>query len=117
MGALDKIRRRLRWRESARRARGHAPAPFVVGVPRSGTTLLRLMLDAHPQLAIPPETHFLPGLLCPRMALPGLVLGQRLGGHAMRELFLRKITAYSTWNDLHLPLPQFRANLEAIRPF
>ena len=39
------------------------PAPFVVGVGRSGTTLLRLMLDAHPQLAIPPETHFLPALI------------------------------------------------------
>jgi Sulfotransferase family len=39
------------------------PAPFVVGVGRSGTTLLRLMLDAHPQLAIPPETQFLPDLL------------------------------------------------------
>jgi len=39
------------------------PAPFVVGVGRSGTTLLRLMLDAHPALAIPPETHFLPALI------------------------------------------------------
>ena len=38
------------------------PAPFIVGVPRSGTTLLRLMLDAHSELAIPPETHFLPKL-------------------------------------------------------
>src|SRR5262249_25559921 len=27
--------------------------------PRSGTTLLRLMLNAHPDLAIPPETGFL----------------------------------------------------------
>ena len=33
--------------------------PIVVGAPRSGTTLLRLMLDAHPELAIPPETSFL----------------------------------------------------------
>ncbi len=31
---------------------------FVVGMPRSGTTLLSSMLDAHPQLAICPETHF-----------------------------------------------------------
>lgn len=35
------------------------PFPIVVGVPRSGTTLLRFILDAHPQLAIPPETGFL----------------------------------------------------------
>jgi hypothetical protein len=41
---------------------GLAPAPFVVGVGRSGTTLLRLMLDAHPLLAIGPETQFVPEL-------------------------------------------------------
>jgi hypothetical protein len=39
------------------------PSPFVVGLGRSGTTLLRLMLDAHPQLAIPPETHFAVGVI------------------------------------------------------
>ncbi len=37
--------------------------PFVVGANRSGTTLLRLMLDAHPELAIPPETFFVPNLI------------------------------------------------------
>jgi hypothetical protein len=31
---------------------------FVVGCPRSGTTLLQLMLHAHPRIAIPPETRF-----------------------------------------------------------
>jgi hypothetical protein len=35
------------------------PVPFIVGVPRSGTTMLRLMLDAHSELAIPPKTMFL----------------------------------------------------------
>jgi len=39
------------------------PVPFVVGMNRSGTTLLRMMLDAHPQLVIPPETHFVPDLI------------------------------------------------------
>ncbi len=39
------------------------PFPFVVGMNRSGTTLLRMMLDAHPQLTIPPETHFVPDLI------------------------------------------------------
>ena len=34
------------------------PFPFVVGSIRSGTTLLRLMLDAHPDLAVPPESYF-----------------------------------------------------------
>jgi hypothetical protein len=32
---------------------------FVVGCPRSGTTLLTLMLSSHSRLAIPPETRFL----------------------------------------------------------
>jgi hypothetical protein len=39
------------------------PVPFVVGMNRSGTTLLRMMLDAHPRLTIPPETHFVPDLI------------------------------------------------------
>lgn len=32
---------------------------FVVGCPRSGTTMLQLMLHAHRRMAIPPETRFL----------------------------------------------------------
>ncbi|GII75600.1 sulfotransferase [Sphaerisporangium rufum] len=32
---------------------------FVVGCPRSGTTLLQLMLHAHRRIAVPPETRFL----------------------------------------------------------
>ncbi|WP_215607695.1 sulfotransferase family protein [Leptothoe spongobia] len=32
---------------------------FVVGMPRSGTTLLTTMLSAHPHIAISPESHFL----------------------------------------------------------
>jgi LPS sulfotransferase NodH len=31
---------------------------FVVGCPRSGTTMLQLMLHAHPRIAIPPESRF-----------------------------------------------------------
>jgi hypothetical protein len=48
-----------------RRAPGdRRPAtPWVVGVGRSGTTLLRMMLDAHPDLAIPAETHFVPAVI------------------------------------------------------
>src|SRR5210317_1131217 len=34
------------------------PYVFVVGCPRSGTTLLQRMLDNHPQLTISNDTHF-----------------------------------------------------------
>lgn len=65
-----------------------APAPIVVGVGRSGTTLLRLMLDAHPELAIPSETHFLAGMLNHPPE----------GG----EAFVATLIAAHTWNDFHL---------------
>jgi len=32
---------------------------FIVGCPRSGTTLLQQILNAHPEVAIAPETHFI----------------------------------------------------------
>jgi hypothetical protein len=34
------------------------PFPFVVGCDRSGTTLLRALLDSHPHLAVPSESYF-----------------------------------------------------------
>lgn len=40
--------------------RSEANAPiFIIGNPRSGTTLLRLMLTCHPNIVIPPEGGFL----------------------------------------------------------
>jgi len=38
------------------------PFLFIVGCPRSGTTLVQRMLNAHPQLAIAPESHWIPRL-------------------------------------------------------
>lgn len=61
------------------------PAPFIVGVPRSGTTLLRLMLDAHPALSIPPKTNFLK-----------LFLGQENQKIELSE-FVRKIAITPKW--------------------
>src|SRR5918996_5486464 len=55
------MRRLLRLR--SRKDAAREPAVFVVGMTRSGTTLLRMMLDAHTQLTIPPETHFVPTLI------------------------------------------------------
>jgi hypothetical protein len=40
-----------------------APFPFLVGSGRAGTTLLRAMLDSHPQMAVPPETYLITELL------------------------------------------------------
>jgi hypothetical protein len=37
-----------------------APPLFILGVRRSGTTLLRVMLDRSPELAIPDESYFIP---------------------------------------------------------
>jgi len=34
------------------------PLAFIVGHPRSGTTLLASIFDRHPEVAVPPETHF-----------------------------------------------------------
>ena len=39
-----------------------APPLLVLGVRRSGTTLLRVMLDRHSQLAVPDESYFIPQL-------------------------------------------------------
>lgn len=34
---------------------------FILGVPRSGTTLLRILLDSHPAIAAPAETPWIAG--------------------------------------------------------
>ena len=38
---------------------GRDPYLFIVGCARSGTTLLRRIVDAHPQIAITPEMHWI----------------------------------------------------------
>jgi hypothetical protein len=66
-----------------------APVPFIVGVGRSGTTMLRLMLDAHPDLAIPPETHFVPELI------------DAIDGGATPVQAVETMTEVRQWGDLH----------------
>jgi len=39
--------------------RKQLPPAFLIGVYRSGTTLLRYVLDSHSSIAVPPETNFL----------------------------------------------------------
>jgi hypothetical protein len=96
MKARRELLRTIRGYRSRRRALHRAvdappPAPFVVGATRSGTTLLRLMLDAHPEIAIPSETHFIPDLIKAR---------EKHG--ASPERMLEMLTAHRRWGDFHI---------------
>lgn len=62
------------------------PRFFIVGIPRSGTTLIRTMLRQHPQIEVPGETNFLPKLI--RLQ----PLWWR-GGRLHRETFVRLVHA------------------------
>jgi hypothetical protein len=56
---IDELRRTKRVIVSPEtRPRGETPF-FIVGAHRSGTTLLRLIVDSHPRIACPPESFFL----------------------------------------------------------
>jgi hypothetical protein len=59
-GTLSDAGRRRELAPEAEVTLGTSDRPvFVVGCPRSGTTLVQLMLHSHPRIAIPPETRFL----------------------------------------------------------
>lgn len=92
------------WRQEE--SRSPRPMPIVVGVSRSGTTLLRLMLDAHPEMAVPYETQFL-----------GHVLHLRSSGDVLRAQFHDTIVGAMTWNDFQLDAEAFRRELDTLEPF
>lgn len=81
--------------------------PIIVGAPRSGTTVLRFMLDAHPHLAIPPETGFLVPLS--RLARSGEVNAQRI---------FAAITDHPAdapvWPDFQIPREAFWRRISAV---
>jgi hypothetical protein len=58
MNAASPIAARVEPRDGARSAVDLERPVLVCGVGRSGTSLLQSMLNAHPELAFPPETHF-----------------------------------------------------------
>lgn len=86
------------------------PMPIIVGAPRSGTTLMRFMLDSHPALAIPPETGFLP---------PVCDLSRR--GEATPDALFQLLTSFPPetpfWRDFELDGSRFRQELKKIHPF
>jgi len=82
------------------------PPVFIVGVPRSGTTLLRMMLDSHPSLAIPPETHFLIDLFLDNRAT-----------EITRDTFIETILMCPRWNDFCLSPQHLRESIMNVEPF
>jgi hypothetical protein len=70
-----------------------APAPvFLVGASRSGTTLLRLMLNEHPDLAIPSESHFI-GTLFDRFGPDATLSGEAL------DRALEVVVGFAQWRE------------------
>jgi hypothetical protein len=106
IGRIDALRRRAPGAARAIDPTARTPAPFVVGVTRSGTTLLRMMLDSHPQLAIPPETHFVSDLI---------EVFQESGQPTVEEA-LAAIEGNRRWGDFHLDGGELRERLAATDP-
>jgi hypothetical protein len=80
------------------------PPVFILGVRRSGTTLLRVMLDRHSQLAVPDESYFVP---------------QLADRHLRRvdpDNFLDDLRRLNTIADWDVPLEQIRARLSEGMP-
>jgi len=106
---LKTIKRRagivLARRRLAGRTEPPPPAPFVCGVTRSGTTLIRLMLDAHPELAIPGETHWVPKLI-------KAVERKKQTANDLADL----IVDHKRWGDFHLDSEELRRRIAALDP-
>ena len=75
---------------------------FVVGFPRSGTTLLEAMLDSHPDLAAMDERPFLQDLI-DAMQRAGYAYPEDLGrlgsedAGQLREVYWRRVAATGRW--------------------
>lgn len=71
---------------------------FIVGSARSGTTLLRLILNAHPEVAVPPESRFIVELW--------------RGSDVVRtDDFLRELAAHKRFQTWDLPVETVRHEL------
>jgi Sulfotransferase family len=80
------------------------PPLLVLGVRRSGTTLLRVMLDRHSELAVPDESYFVPQLADRHL--------RRVDPDAFVD-DLRRLNTVTEWD---VPLEQVRARLSPRMP-
>ena len=78
---------------------------FIVGHPRSGTTLLRFMLASHPRLYVPEETGFIPFLVKPGQVKAPLTLAQ------VEKILARIGQLNFMWRDKVKDIPAFYASL------
>ncbi len=85
------------------------PMPFIVGAPRSGTTLLRFMLDSHSELAIPPETGFV--IPCSQLTSRGTDLERDLV-----ETIGNFPPEAPAWQDFGIPIDALRDKIRQTRP-
>lgn len=79
-------------------AQNPGPPFFIVGSARSGTTLLRLILNAHPDVAVPPESRFVTELWEGRERVEP-------------EGFLARLAAHPQFKRWDLPIEEVRARL------
>lgn len=80
------------------------PPLLILGVRRSGTTLLRVMLDRHSQLAVPDESYFVPQLADRHL--------RRVDPDAFID-DLRRLGTLAEWD---VPLDKVRARLRTGMP-
>jgi hypothetical protein len=84
--------------------------PFIVGSPRSGTTLLRMMLSSGSSLAIPPETGFVAHLaVAPRL--------NTMGPDELQQIISHFPPSAPTWPDFGVEEAALGAALAELRPF
>lgn len=85
---------------------------FIIGVHRSGTTLLRFMLSSHPRLYVPPESDFIPFFFGkdPQKNLPEARMAEIL-----RIIFTRYRFA-EDWQGEPPTVSQLRARMPATTP-
>lgn len=73
---------------------------FIVGSARSGTTLLRMMLNAHPEVAVPPESRF--------------VVELYRSDEVRVDDFLSRLGSHRRWISWDTPIEDVRAQLAGV---
>src|SRR3954454_6255545 len=85
---------------------GRSDPFFIVGCGRSGTTVLRLLFNAHPDIAIPPESQFIARLVA---SWPRFITADGVDADAIVRAIGRRL------DHMGIDRTTVRARLEALR--